>query len=68
MIRKMLKKIHDEEGQFTSKDLCVDGNDLIQEFKLPPSKIIGELLQQSLDRVLNDIKNRNNKEEIFNYL
>jgi hypothetical protein len=25
-------------------------------------------LQQSLDRVLNDIKNRNNKEEIFNYL
>lgn len=67
-LRDLLKQIHKEEGQFTMKQLAVDGAMLMRHFSLEPSKLIGELLQQAFDRVLNDIKTRNQKKLILEYL
>lgn len=71
-LKKILIQIQEEEGQFTAKDLAVKGKDIMEYFQLAPGKIIGELLQVALDRVLGDIKNRNKPDQIFanlsNYL
>ena len=37
----------------------------MEYFNLKPGKIIGELLEVALDRVLGDIKNRNKPDQIF---
>ena len=37
----------------------------MEHFHLKPGKIIGELLEVALDRVLGDIKNRNKPDQIF---
>ena len=36
MLRGMLETIHTEEGQFTMKDMAINGNDIIEELKLSP--------------------------------
>ena len=48
--------------------LAVDGEKLMEYFKLEPSRLVWELLNQAFDRVLTDINGRNNEKEIFNYL
>jgi len=40
----------------------------MEHFQIPAWPKVGELLKQALDRVINDIKNRNNKQEILKYL
>ena len=50
------------------KNLAVDGSDIIKQFKLKPSAVIGLLLKKSLARVIDDIKKRNTKKEIFGFL
>lgn len=67
-LRILLKQLKKEEWQFTSKDLKVDGKILMDYFQTPAWPNVGDMLQQSLDRVMNDIKTRNNKEEILKYL
>lgn len=67
-LRILLKKLKKEEWQFTSKDLKVDGKIIIDHFKIPAGPKIWELLQQALNWVMSDIKNRNNKEDILSYL
>lgn len=64
-LKKLLVKLENEEGQFTAKDLAIKGKDIMEHFKLKPGKIVGELLQVALDRVLGDIKNRNTQKLIF---
>ena len=64
-LKKLLLEIEQEEGQFRSKDLAVKGRDIMEYFNLIPGKIIGELLEVALDRVLGDIKNRNKPDQIF---
>lgn len=68
VLRKLLKQLHEEEGQFTIKELAVDGKKIMKQFDLPPSKLIWELLKKAFDWVLNDIKTRNKKKEILDYL
>lgn len=68
VLRKLLKQINDEEGQFTIKELAVDGDMLMKQFHIQPSKLIWILLKQAFDWVLNDIKTRNTKREIMIYL
>lgn len=68
VLRKLLKQIHEEEGQFTMKQLDIDGETIMKHFTLEPSKLIGELLQQAFDRVLTDVKTRNKKKLILEYL
>lgn len=67
-LRILLKQLKKEEWQFTSKDLKVDGKILMDYFQTPAWPNVGDMLQQALDRVMNDIKTRNNKEEILKYL
>ena len=68
MLTGMLETIHTEEGQFTLKDLVINGNDLIKEFNLTPGTIIGELMMRAFDWVINDIAKRNHKNAIIQHL
>ena len=64
-LKKILRALEKEEGQFTTKDLAIDGNQLIQHFQIKPGKIVGELLTLALEWVLGDIKKRNDPDQIF---
>ena len=68
-LKKLLLELEQEEGQFRAKDLAIKGKDIMEHFHLKPGKIIGELLEVALDRVLGDIKkhikNRNKPDQIF---
>ncbi len=39
-LKSILKKLHKQEGQFTMKDLAVNGSDIMHHFKLPASPAI----------------------------
>ena len=67
-LKELLKQLKDEEWQFEMKDLAIDWEKLMKHFKLEPSRLVWELLKQAFDRVLTDINDRNNEEEIYNYL
>lgn len=67
-LRTMLQELKEKEWQFTMKDLAISWNDLIEELKIAPWPKLWELLQRAFNRVLNDIKNRNNKPEIVKYI
>ena len=67
-LKELLVQINEKEGQFTAKDLAVNGEDIMKHFNLTPWKIIWELLQIALDWVLGDIENRNTKKQIYKNL
>ena len=67
-LKELLNQLRDGEWQFEMKDLAVDGEKLMEHFKLEPSRLVWELLKQAFDWVLTDINERNNEKEIFNYL
>lgn len=67
-LRSILKKLQKQEWQFTMKNLAINGWDLVQHFKLIPSALIWVLLKKTLDRVINDIKTRNTKTQIYGFL
>ena len=67
-LKELLNQLRDWEWQFEMKDLAVDGEKLMKHFKLEPSRLVWELLNQAFDWVLTDINDRNNEKEIFNYL
>lgn len=67
-VKTMMEAINKKEGQFTIKDLAVDGNDIIKHFKVLASPAIGAGLKKALHRVLEDIPARNTKEAIYEYL
>ena len=56
-----IDKIIEEENAITVKDLKIDGNDLINEFHLKPSPLIGKILNYLLDLIL-DEPELNNRE------
>ena len=56
-----IDKIIEEENAITVKDLKIDGNDLINEFNLKPSPLIGKILNYLLDLIL-DEPELNNRE------
>lgn len=68
ILRKLLKKIHKEEWQFTINKLVIDGDEIMKKFGIPPWKLVWELIKKWFDRVINDTKTRNKKEKIFEYL
>jgi len=67
-LRKILKNLKKKEWQFTSKDLKVDWKIIMEYFQIPPSSKVWDLLNQAMERVLSDVKTRNNKEKILKYL
>jgi len=67
-IRKILKKLQKQEGQFTMKNLAIDGTYIMKELKLPAGPVIGKLLKKTLERVMTDIQTRNKKKQILGFL
>lgn len=63
-IKKILKKLHKKEGQFTMKQLVVDGGDIMTTCGLPAGPTIGKLLRKIFERVLVDTS-RNTKKQIL---
>ncbi|MCL2110568.1 HDIG domain-containing protein, partial [Microgenomates group bacterium] len=51
MKERMIEQLHQP---FDVRDLAVDGHDLMKEFGLKPSKILGEMLNFLLEQVLDD--------------
>lgn len=50
----IMEHILESDMAFSVKDLNIDGNDLMKEFRLKPGKIIGEILNVLLDAVLEE--------------
>lgn len=64
----ILKELYDTEGQFTMRQLAINGDLLMSEFGLTPWPQIKEKLQLAFDRVLVDIAQRNTQDAIISYL
>ncbi len=67
-LRELLKELKDKEGQFTSKNLAINGQDIMKEFALPAGPQIWELLNKAFLWVANNIAERNQKKVILKYL
>lgn len=67
-LKETLSTLHDQEGRFTKATLAINGTDLMEQFDLAPGPRIGKLLDDAFNRVLNDIKERNTKELILEYV
>ncbi len=67
-LKAQLKKLNDKEWQFIVKNLVIDWNDIIKYFKIQPWPIVWELIHKTLNRVMDDIKHRNKKENIMEFL
>lgn len=67
-LKELLKELKNDEWQFTIKNLAVNGAILMDKLEIPAGPEIGKLLKYALERVMNDIKERNNKIAIINYL
>jgi len=67
-LKQLTENLQDQEWQFTSKELAIDGNIIMHYFSLKSWKQVGELLQNAFDRVIDNIKNRNSQEKILSYL
>jgi tRNA nucleotidyltransferase (CCA-adding enzyme) len=67
-LKDMLKKLYEQEGQFTIKQLDIDGNIVMQEFGLTPWPQVKILLHNAFERVSEDIAHRNQKAIIIAYL
>ena len=52
---------------FSIKDLAVDGNDVMKVLKIPPSRRIGEVLEQLFERVENE-ELKNKREDLLDAL
>lgn len=67
-LRTILIQLQKEEWQFTQKDLVVNWKKIMEYFHISPGPKVWELLELTMNRVLVDVKNRNNETEIFGYL
>ncbi len=67
-LRTLLHELKNKEGQFTTKNLSINGQDIIEYFKIPAGPQIGELLQKAFLWVANNIAERNHKKIILKYL
>ncbi|MCP4137676.1 MAG: CCA tRNA nucleotidyltransferase [bacterium] len=51
---RRVEKVIEEENAITVKDLNIDGNILMDSFKLQPGRIIGKILNELLEMVLDE--------------
>ena len=64
-ISKKNKEILENKEPLTIKDLDIDGSILIKELDLKPGKVLGDILNYLLEKVLDD-KNLNSKDKLIN--
>jgi tRNA nucleotidyltransferase (CCA-adding enzyme) len=53
-LRARARRVLDAREPLTTRDLAVDGRDLMKELGIPPSRRLGEVLEALLDRVIDD--------------
>jgi tRNA nucleotidyltransferase (CCA-adding enzyme) len=53
-LKEHVKKVLDAGAAFTTKDLAINGSDLMKELSLSPGPILGRILQHLLDVVTTD--------------
>lgn len=65
-LRKFRNRIEEQlaPAPFSVKDLAIDGNDIMQELNMKPSRKIGELLQKLFEEVDEDLS-KNTKEYLL---
>jgi len=63
--RNRIKSILEEKHATSLKDLSVNGYDLMKELELPGGRMIGVILNELLETVIND-PNMNEKEKLLN--
>lgn len=59
-----IQQVISENHALKITDLSIDGNDIMQRYKLKPSKLIGKILNQLLEYVLDD-NSLNRREKLF---
>ncbi|MBC5624114.1 CCA tRNA nucleotidyltransferase [Clostridium sp. NSJ-49] len=64
-ISNKTKEILENKEPLTIKDLDIDGSILIKELDLKPGKVLGDILNYLLEKVLDD-KNLNSKDKLIN--
>jgi tRNA nucleotidyltransferase (CCA-adding enzyme) len=64
IMENKINEILNSKAPLSSKELAVNGNDLISELALKPGKHLGELLNYLLEKVLKD-PSLNNREKLF---
>ncbi len=64
---RRVRKILDEKPPLSVKSLAVDGNDVMRILKIPPSPIVGKVLEELLSKVLDD-PSLNEREILLNIL
>lgn len=64
VLAERVAQIRQQDSLLSVKDLKINGNDLMSEFKLPPGKILREVLEHLLEEVTEDI-NLNTKEKLL---
>lgn len=67
-LKEIVADLYATEGQFTMKQLAVNGTDLMQEFSVTPGPLVGEILQKAFERVMGDVPTRNTKEAVYGYV
>lgn len=67
-MKKLVRKLHKEEGRFTKSDLAINGDLLMKEFKIKPGPQVGDMINTAFERVLEDVKGRNHKKKILKHL
>lgn len=68
LLKDILENLNTQEGQFTMKDLQIDGKTLMKELSLESWPILWDLLDKAFIWVRDDIKIRNTKEKILTYI
>ena len=67
-MKKLVRKLHKEEGRFTKSELAIDGDILMKEFNLKPGPQVGKMINSAFEWVLEDVKKKNHKKKILSYL
>ena len=66
LILSIIKEIEADNEVFKLKDLAINGNDIMETFKIPSGKYIGELLNNCLEEVLKGTANE--KDNLLDYV
>jgi len=61
---KRIIEVFNSSRGLSTKDLCINGNDLMEVFSLTPGKAVGDVLHYLLERVLEEPE-LNEKEQLF---
>jgi poly(A) polymerase/tRNA nucleotidyltransferase (CCA-adding enzyme) len=63
-LRNRINKVIEAENAITVKDLAVDGYDIMSEFGLEPGPVVGRILRELLERILDD-PSKNTRETLL---